>query len=91
MNTEEEINQLKLEINKLKSNLRDLTIKFKELKSQLPTSTDNGLPTPKADIVNKIESSKSNIEINTQKFRGSSNPYKQNITDDELYKLAELL
>lgn len=67
--------------------------KLENNKSQL-TSTDSGLPTPKADNVNKIEqsnSNNSNIEINTQKFRGSSNPYKQDITDDELYKLAELL
>ena len=109
MNTEEEINQLKLEINKLKSNLRDLTIKFKELKSQSHTSTDNGIPTPKAANVNNTNTNVNNTNVitnntnnsnqidqsqkipNIQRFRGSSIPYKQDISDDELYALAEAL
>ena len=107
MNTEEEINQLKLEINKLKSNLRDLTIKFKELKSQFPTSTDNGVSIPKAANVNNTNVNNTNVITNNannsnqidqtqkipniQRFRGSSIPYKQDITDDELYALAEAL
>lgn len=110
MNTEEEINQLKLEINKLKSNLRDLTIKFKELKSQFPTSADNGIPIPKAaNVDNVVNTNVNNTNVitnntnksnqidksqkipNIQRYRGSSIPYKQDITDDELYALAEAL
>ena len=103
MNTEEEINQLKLEINKLKSNLRDLTIKFKELKSQSHTLTDNGIPTPKADKVNDVTNTNVNNTNNSnqidqtqkipniQRYRGASTSYKQTITDDELYALAEAL
>ena len=106
MNTEEEINQLKLEINKLKSNLRDLTIKFKELKSQFPTSTDNGVSIPKAanvsnnDITTNVITNNTNNSNqidqsqkipNIQRYRGSVTPYKQDITDDQLYALAEAL
>ena len=95
MNTEEEINQLKLEINKLKSNLRDLTIKFKELKSQSqsPTlSAKEQLISSTANVTNTNVNNNTTQKIpNIQRYRGASTPYKQDITDDELYALAEAL
>ena len=59
-----------------------------------PTSTDNGIQTPKADNVIDFKSNQINqpqIIPNIQRFRGSSVPYKQDITDDELYALAAAL
>ena len=71
-------------------------------KSQSPTSAD-----PKADNVTNTNVTNTNVITNNtnnsnqidqtqkfpnvQRFRGSSNPYKQDITDDELYALAAAL
>lgn len=82
--------------------------KIEDNKSQFPTSTDNGISTPKAanvsnnDFTNNVITNNANTNNsnqieqsqkipNIQRFRGSSNPYKQDITDDELYALAAAL
>ena len=77
--------------------------KIEDNKPHFHTSTEYGISTPKADNVsnnditnNVIINNSNQIDQsqkipNIQRFRGSSNPYKQDITDDELYALAAAL
>ena len=61
--------------------------------SQSHTLTDNGISTPKAaNVINTNVNNNTTQKIpNIQRFRGSVTPYKQDITDDELYALAAAL
>ena len=76
--------------------------KVEDNKSQSPTLTDNGVSIPKTDNVintnvttnntnNSNQIDQSQKIPNIQRYRGASTPYKQTITDDELYALAEAL